>query len=115
DYLDEVLLRTPLGRIGEPEEVAAAVAFLCLPAASYITAECIPGDGGVLRYGFSPRARRLTRRRCSRVRTAPPAPPRPARPCGFRSGQSADRPRLRAGAGASPRTTRLRQPARTGR
>src|SRR5690606_27209393 len=32
DYLDEVLLRTPMGRIGEPEEVAAAVAFLCLPA-----------------------------------------------------------------------------------
>ena len=28
DYLDEVLQRTPMGRIGEPEEVAAAVAFL---------------------------------------------------------------------------------------
>ncbi len=52
DYLDEVLLRTPLGRIGEPEEVAAAVAFLCLPAASYITGECIAVDGGFLRYGF---------------------------------------------------------------
>ena len=52
DYLDDVLLRTPLGRIGEPEEVAAAVAFLCLPAASYITGECIAVDGGFLRYGF---------------------------------------------------------------
>lgn len=52
DYLDEVLLRTPLGRIGEPDEVAAAVAFLCLPAASYITGECIAVDGGFLRYGF---------------------------------------------------------------
>jgi Tropinone reductase 1 len=52
DYLDEVLLRTPIGRIGEPEEVAAAVAFLCLPAASYITGECIAVDGGFLRYGF---------------------------------------------------------------
>ncbi len=46
DYLDEVLLRTPMGRIGEPEEVAAAVAFLCLPAAGYITGECIAIDGG---------------------------------------------------------------------
>lgn len=52
DYLDEVLLRTPLGRIGEPEEVAAAVAFLCLPASSYVTGECIAVDGGFLRYGF---------------------------------------------------------------
>lgn len=52
DYLDEVLERTPLARIGEPEEVAAAVAFLCLPAAAYITGECIAVDGGFLRYGF---------------------------------------------------------------
>lgn len=52
DYLDEVLLRTPMGRVGEPEEVAAAVAFLSLPAAAYITGECIAVDGGFLRYGF---------------------------------------------------------------
>lgn len=52
DYLDEVLLRTPMGRVGEPEEVAAAVAFLCLPASSYITGECIAVDGGFLRFGF---------------------------------------------------------------
>ena len=52
DYRDEVLLRTPMDRIGEPEEVAAAVAFLCLPAAAYITGECIAVDGGFLRYGF---------------------------------------------------------------
>ena len=51
-YLDEVIDRTPLGRIGEPEEVAAAVAFLALPAASYVTGECIAVDGGFLRYGF---------------------------------------------------------------
>ncbi len=52
DYLDDVLLRTPMGRVGEPEEVAAAVAFLCLPAAGYITGECVAVDGGFLRYGF---------------------------------------------------------------
>lgn len=52
DYAEEVLEHTPMGRIGEPEEVAAAVAFLCLPAASYITGECIAVDGGFLRYGF---------------------------------------------------------------
>jgi Tropinone reductase 1 len=52
DYLDEVLQRTPMGRIGEPEEVAAAVAFLCMPASSYITGECIAVDGGFLHYGF---------------------------------------------------------------
>jgi len=52
DYFEEVLARTPMKRIGEPEEVAAAVAFLCMPAASYITGECIAVDGGFLRYGF---------------------------------------------------------------
>ena len=52
DSRDEVRRRTPLGRIGEPEEVAAAVAFLCLPASSYVTGECIAVDGGFLRYGF---------------------------------------------------------------
>ncbi|GGA12160.1 SDR family oxidoreductase [Dyella caseinilytica] len=52
DYLDEVLDRTPLRRIGEPEEVAAAIAFLCLPAASYITGQLLAVDGGFLNYGF---------------------------------------------------------------
>lgn len=52
DYLEEVLDRTPMGRIGEPEEVAGAVAFLCLPASSYVTGEIVAVDGGFLRYGF---------------------------------------------------------------
>ena len=52
DYLDEVIDRTPMGRVGEPEEVAGAVAFLCLPASSYVTGECIAVDGGFLQYGF---------------------------------------------------------------
>ncbi|MEI7035508.1 SDR family oxidoreductase [Fulvimonas yonginensis] len=52
DYLEEVLEHTPLRRIGEPEEVAAAVAFLCLPAAGYITGQVLAVDGGFLSYGF---------------------------------------------------------------
>jgi len=52
DYFEEVLARTPMKRIGEPEEVAAAVAFLAMPASSYITGECIAVDGGFLSYGF---------------------------------------------------------------
>jgi len=52
DYRNEVLSRTPMQRIGEPEEVAAAVAFLCLPAASYITGQCLSVDGGFTVNGF---------------------------------------------------------------
>jgi Tropinone reductase 1 len=51
-YYEAVIARTPLRRIGEPEEVASAVAFLCLPAAAYVTGECIAVDGGFLQYGF---------------------------------------------------------------
>lgn len=51
-YRAEVLARTPLAREGEPQEVAAAVAFFCLPAAAYITGEVMAVDGGFLKYGF---------------------------------------------------------------
>lgn len=44
--LEKILATTPLGRIGEPEEVASVVAFLCLPAASYVTGEVVTIDGG---------------------------------------------------------------------
>ncbi len=52
DFLAEVLARTPLRRIGRPEEVAATVAFLCLPAAGYITGQTLPVDGGFSIFGF---------------------------------------------------------------
>lgn len=52
DYKEEVLHRTPAGRIGKPEEVAATIAFLSMPASGYITGQTIPVDGGFSVYGF---------------------------------------------------------------
>jgi len=52
DYRNDVLSRTPVGRVGEIEEVAALVAFLCMPAASYITGQIIAVDGGFTIKGF---------------------------------------------------------------
>nr|XP_011459242.1 PREDICTED: tropinone reductase homolog At1g07440-like isoform X2 [Fragaria vesca subsp. vesca] len=51
-FSEAVISRTPLERIGEPEEVSALVAFLCLPAASYITGQTICVDGGMTINGF---------------------------------------------------------------
>jgi Tropinone reductase 1 len=51
-YYDEVMLRTPMKRICKPEEIATVAAFLCMPAASYITGQCIAVDGGFSVHGF---------------------------------------------------------------
>ncbi len=37
----------PMGRMGQPEEAAAAIAFLLSPDASYITGQCLHVDGGI--------------------------------------------------------------------
>lgn len=50
--LERILARTPMGRVGEPSEVAAAVAFLCMEGASYITGQCLAVDGGFLSKGL---------------------------------------------------------------
>lgn len=53
-FKQQVMDRTPMGRIAEPSEVAAAVAFLVGPAASYITGQCLAVDGGYSVMGLWP-------------------------------------------------------------
>ncbi|MEO8741010.1 MAG: SDR family oxidoreductase [Casimicrobiaceae bacterium] len=43
-----ILARTPLGRWGDPADVAAVVVFLCSPAAAFMTGAIVPVDGGYL-------------------------------------------------------------------
>lgn len=42
----QIAARVPLGRLGEPRELAAAICFLLSPAASYINGAVLPVDGG---------------------------------------------------------------------
>lgn len=51
-YYNKVIGRTPMKKIGNPEDVSSIVAFLCMPAAAYITGQCISVDGGFTIYGF---------------------------------------------------------------
>jgi 3-oxoacyl-[acyl-carrier protein] reductase len=44
---DELVAQTPLGRLGQPGEVASVIAFLCSDAASFITGETIHVNGGL--------------------------------------------------------------------
>ena len=44
---EAMLANTPLGRLGEPEDIAAAVRFLCSDEASFITGEVLVVDGGL--------------------------------------------------------------------
>jgi 3-oxoacyl-[acyl-carrier protein] reductase len=44
---DAMLVNTPLGKLGDPEDVAGAVRFLCSDEASFITGEVLLVDGGL--------------------------------------------------------------------
>ena len=44
--VNRIMSRTPMGRIGEPEEIAAIAAFLASTESSYITGQVIYADGG---------------------------------------------------------------------
>ncbi|XP_057971005.1 tropinone reductase homolog isoform X1 [Malania oleifera] len=46
EKMERLISRTPIKRIGEANEVSSLVAFLCFPAASYITGQIICVDGG---------------------------------------------------------------------
>jgi len=45
---EAIAARTPVGRVGEPAEVGSLVAYLCSPAAAFISGVAIPCDGGFL-------------------------------------------------------------------
>jgi NAD(P)-dependent dehydrogenase (short-subunit alcohol dehydrogenase family) len=47
-YLDQMKWRIPAGRVGDAEELVAALVFLASPASSYITGVVLPVDGGML-------------------------------------------------------------------
>ena len=48
-----ILSRTPLGRVGDPEEIASIAAFLASAEASYITGQTIYADGGRLGLNYT--------------------------------------------------------------
>ena len=53
EFHAEVISRTPMKRVGSPEEVAAAVAFFAMNNASFITGQNLAVDGGFTINGFS--------------------------------------------------------------
>lgn len=52
DYLAEIIARTPLGRVGELEELVGPTVFFASDAANYVTGQTLFVDGGMTIYGF---------------------------------------------------------------
>ena len=48
DLRKKLLERIPLQRFGQPEDIAGVAAFLCSPAANYITGQILTVDGGMV-------------------------------------------------------------------
>lgn len=48
EMAEKVVKQVPLGRLGQPEDIAGVVAFLCSDAASYVTGQVITVDGGLI-------------------------------------------------------------------
>ncbi|GAB3778085.1 SDR family oxidoreductase [Spirosoma horti] len=52
EKLAGILKRTPMNRVGEPEEIASVVSFLCMPASGYVTGQTISADGGLMAWAY---------------------------------------------------------------
>lgn len=52
DYLADIIARTPLGRVGELEELVGPAVFFASDAANYVTGQTLFVDGGMTIYGF---------------------------------------------------------------
>lgn len=53
--LSQILDRTPMDRVGDPSEVSALAAFLCMDLSQYMTGQVIAVDGGFIRNGYFPK------------------------------------------------------------
>jgi NAD(P)-dependent dehydrogenase (short-subunit alcohol dehydrogenase family) len=53
DAKARILSRTPMKRLGEPSEIADAVAYLLSDAASYVTGEIVVVDGGRMTLNYT--------------------------------------------------------------